>query len=229
METIRGKASRELDFNGLRERLSGYKHILLDLGTGDGRYVRTLAEHNPDWFAIGVDTCRENLQEHSRAKACNMLFIIAGAQNLPRELSGRVARLTINFPWGSLLDTLLSGDTALLDGIRRVSHAAASLEIRLNGGALAEMGTTLETGASQIGENLSRFGWQVGVPHGMSAVALREFPSTWARRLAVGRDPRAIAMEAWVSGMSCELTDIQCQTPDSGDRRVCRIAGDNAF
>ena len=50
--------------------LAGYNHISLDLGTGDGRYVRTLAERHPERFSIGVDACRENLREHSRGNIC---------------------------------------------------------------------------------------------------------------------------------------------------------------
>ena len=68
----------------LRERIAGYNHILLDLGTGDGRYVRYMAERHPNWFVLGIDTCRENLHEHSRAKLPNMLFIMAGCQGICR-------------------------------------------------------------------------------------------------------------------------------------------------
>src|SRR5437773_1926080 len=103
METIRGRKSLALDFNGLMEQLANYNHILLDLGTGDGRYVHTLAHKNPDWFVIGLDSCRENLREHSQAKLQNMLFIVASARDLPKELNGLVSHITINFPWGSLL------------------------------------------------------------------------------------------------------------------------------
>ncbi|HET9911668.1 MAG TPA: class I SAM-dependent methyltransferase, partial [Anaerolineales bacterium] len=107
METIRGRKSLDLDLNGWKERLANYNHIILDLGTGDGRYARTLAEGHPDWFIIGVDACRENLREHSQAKLKNMLFVIARAQDLPRELHGLVSHITVNFPWGSLLESLL--------------------------------------------------------------------------------------------------------------------------
>jgi len=197
METIRGRKSFELDFNGLKERLANYNRILLDLGTGDGRYVRTLADKHPDWFVIGVDSCRENLREHSQAKLQNMLFVIASAQELPRELNGLVSHITSNFPWGSLLEGLLISDTMLMRGLESISRSAASVDLRLNGGALAEVETTLEAGAEKIYNNMLRAGWQVETPVIMNANALRTFPSTWAKRLAFGRDPRAVMMSGY--------------------------------
>jgi 16S rRNA (adenine(1408)-N(1))-methyltransferase len=194
METIRGRKSLELDFNGLRDRLANYNHILLDLGTGDGRYVHTLADKNPDWFVIGIDSCRENLREHSQAKLQNMLFIIASAENLPRELDRLISHVTINFPWGSLLEGLLTNDPMLMSGLESVSHSATSVELYLNGGALAELGTTLEAGTEKIYNNMLQAGWQVGPPVMINASVLRSFPSTWAKRLAFGRDPRAMIL-----------------------------------
>lgn len=194
METIRGRKSLELDCNGLIDRLANYNRIALDLGTGDGRYARTLAESRPNWFVIGVDACRENLREHSQAKLQNLLFIIASAQNLPYELNGLVSHITINFPWGSLLDSLLTADPKLMRGLKSVSRPGASLYLRLNGGALAEAGKTLEAGTDRIFYNLLQAGWQIEYPMIMDAVALKKFPSTWAKRLAFGRDPRAMVL-----------------------------------
>ena len=197
METIRGKTSLDMDLTGLKERLVNYNRIILDLGTGDGRYVHSLAERNPNWFIIGVDSCRENLHEHSRAKLPNMLFVIANAQDLPRELSGLVSHVTINFPWGSLLESLLAGDPLLMRGLESISSSLASVDIRLNGGALAETGWDLEAGAEQIYNNMLQAGWQVNAPAVMNTDALRNFPSTWAKRLAFGRDPRVVAMNGY--------------------------------
>jgi 16S rRNA (adenine(1408)-N(1))-methyltransferase len=194
METIRGRKSLELDFTGLMDRLANYKHIVLDLGTGDGRYARTLAESRPNWFVIGVDACRENLREHSQAKLQNLLFIIASAQDLPCELNGLFSHITINFPWGSLLASLLAGDPKLMRGLKSVSRPGASLHLRLNGGALAEAGKTLEAGTDRIYFNLLQGGWQVKTPATMDAQALKSLPSTWAKRLAFGRDPRAMVL-----------------------------------
>jgi hypothetical protein len=194
METIGGRKSLELDLNGLTDRLANYKRIALDLGTGDGRYARTLAASRPNWFIIGVDACRENLREHSQAKLQNLLFIIASAQDLPHELNGLISHITINFPWGSLLASLLAADPKLMRGLKSVSRPRASLSLRLNGGALAEAGKTLEAGTDRIFYNLMQAGWQFEQPVLMDASVLQEFPSTWAKRLAFGRDPRALMM-----------------------------------
>lgn len=135
METIRCRASLHVDFAEFKEQLQTYNRVLLDLGTGDGRYVRTLAGSPPDWFVVGVDACRENLREHSRLKLPNMLFVIAPAQNLPHDLAGLFSHVTINFPWGSLLDGLLAGDPGLVRGLESVSRPDAQIEIRLNSSA----------------------------------------------------------------------------------------------
>ena len=194
METIRGRRSLALDLNGLKNRLANHNRVVLDLGTGDGRYARTLAGEHPDWFVIGLDACRENLREHSQAIRQNLLFVIASAQELPKELNGLVSDISINFPWGSLLESLLVGDAMLLRGLECVSASSASLDVRLNGGALAEAGTTLEAGAHTIHSHLLRAGWQIKTPALMDGMSLRNFPSTWAKRLAFGRDPRALVL-----------------------------------
>jgi hypothetical protein len=197
METIRGRKSLELDFNGLMDRLASYNRITLDLGTGDGRYVRTLAEEHPDRFIIGMDSCRENLRQYSQAKLQNILFIIASAQDLPKELNGLVSQITINFPWGSLLESLLINDSKLMRGLESISRLATSVDLRLNSGALSEAGTTLEAGVEKIYNNLIRSGWQIERPVVINANALRRLPTTWAKRLAFGRDPRAVTLHGY--------------------------------
>jgi len=197
MEIIRGKASLDLDLTELKERLTNYKRITLDLGTGDGKFALCHAGRFPNHFVIGVDSCRENLREYSRAKLPNLLYIIASAQNLPQELNGLVSHVTINFPWGSLLESLLIGDSKLMSGLASISRSVTTVEIRLNGGALTEVGWDLEAGAEKIYTNLLQAGWRVNIPTLMNTNALRSFPSTWAKRLAFGRDPRAIQLSGY--------------------------------
>ena len=194
METIRGKSSLDLDLNGLKDRVQNYERVVLDLGTGDGRYVHFLADRNPAWFTIGIDACRENLRESSRTRLPNVLFIIAEAQNLPVELSGLISHITINFPWGSLLESLLIADYSLVNGLASISKPNAQITIHLNGGALAEAGKNLDVGAEMIRESMNRSGWSIKKLSTMDHSVLRSFPTTWAKRLAYGRDPRAVAL-----------------------------------
>ena len=68
-------------------------------------------------------------------------------------------RITINFPWGSLLAALLDGDPALLDGLIALAQPGATLEIRLNRGALAEAGYTPEAGVMRIAAGVAGMGF----------------------------------------------------------------------
>ena len=199
METIRGKVSLDLDLNGLKDRLKNYDRVTLDLGTGDGKFAFHHARTFPSRFVIGVDSCRENLHEHSRAKLPNLLFIIASAQNLPPELNGMVSHITINFPWGSLLEGLLANDLALLCGLESISRSTTSIDVRLNGGALTEAGWSLEAGTDRIYDNFIHAGWRIKTPAPLSVHDLRDFPSTWAKRLAFGRDPRAMELTGYMA------------------------------
>jgi 16S rRNA (adenine(1408)-N(1))-methyltransferase len=194
METIRGNMSLDLDLKGLMARLANYDHITLDLGTGDGRFVRTLAERHPQQFVIGIDACRENLREHSCAKQHNMLFVIASAQELPCEFDGLFSHVVINFPWGSLLEGLLTRGPGLMCGLHRIARPEAQIEIRLNSDALKQTGKSLDAGAELVYGNLHWRGWKLDFPRFMPRDALKKFPSTWARRLAHGRDPRAMIL-----------------------------------
>jgi 16S rRNA (adenine(1408)-N(1))-methyltransferase len=200
LECVRGKASSYLDAADLAAQARGYAEALLDLGTGDGRYAWEMARAHPDWLTIGLDSCREGLRDRSRKAppGGNALFVIANALALPPGLAGLATQVAVNFPWGSLLLGLLDGDPALLDGLRAVARPGAILECRLNGGALAEAGWALDDGAARVGHVVRDAGF-VPAPPGptrLDARALRACPTTWARRLAFGRDPHAIYLRA---------------------------------
>lgn len=196
MEGIRGKHAYSIDAATLAARVAGYRDILIDIGTGDGRAVRHVAQRCPTSFVIGIDACRENLRLASRDAPCNALFVIANALTLPPELYGRATRITVNFPWGSLLVGLLDGDPALLGGLVALAQPGATLEIRLNRGALAEAGYELEAGAMRIRRAMQAWGFDVRRSDALDADALRHCPTTWAKRLAYGRDPRGWYLSA---------------------------------
>jgi 16S rRNA (adenine(1408)-N(1))-methyltransferase len=127
MECIRGKTSAGIDAAGLD---AGNDDVLIDVGTGDGRYVIHVARTRPSWFAVGVDACRENLRKASRRAPANALYVIANALALPKELDGMASKVTIHFPWGSLLVGLLDGEPGLLEGLLAIARPGAALEVR---------------------------------------------------------------------------------------------------
>ena len=194
MEIIQGKNTRQIGAEELALCMTGYHDVLLDLGTGDGRFVLQTAKSSPSMYVIGLDACRENLVEGSRNAPKNALFVIAGAENLPPELYGQASRLTINFPWGSMLRGLLEGGMGLLESLSQAAQPKAELEVRLNASALHEAGWELDPGAERVAEVLAASGFQLSKPLRLGPTDLRNTHTTWAKRLAFGRDPRAYAI-----------------------------------
>jgi len=59
----------------------------------------------------------------------NAMFIQAAVEDLPAELNGIADRIHINFPWGSLLRAVATGDQDILRSLRRVVVPHGLLEI----------------------------------------------------------------------------------------------------
>lgn len=199
MESIQGKRALQIDAPALLRRLAGYREILLDLGAGDGYFVRQMAAINTARFAIGVDACRENLRASSRVAPANALYLIADARALPRALDQQATHMTINFPWGSLLGGLLAEEAVLLERLAAAARPGALLELRLNAGALAEAGWELADGGEQARQALHGAGFQIRSIGAIGPRELRACPTTWAKRLAYGRDPRGL----YLAGRYC--------------------------
>jgi 16S rRNA (adenine(1408)-N(1))-methyltransferase len=189
MECILGAHIVEISRSELERKTAGQQPVLVDLGTGDGRFVLAAARADPTLLAIGLDACRENLHRSSRKAPDNALFAIANALDVPGEMHGLATEVTINFPWGSLLAGLLADPETLLGRLFR-PDARPSLTVRLNEGALTEQGVRLEEGAQVVWDRLRWAGYRLKPWRGLEAEDLRRCPSTWARRLAFGRAPR---------------------------------------
>jgi len=63
----------------------------------------------------------------SRLAPQNALFVVAVAEDLPAELDGTIAGISIYFPWGSLLRGLIAPSPAVLRSIARVLRPGGSL------------------------------------------------------------------------------------------------------
>lgn len=198
LEVIRGSRSDQLDREELLDLISRFRLVQIDLGTGDGRYAARLARAHPDRLVIGIDAYRENLRRTSRPDRAppNVIYIIANAQDLPRELDGIAERISILLPWGSLLGGLLGSEPGVIEGLAGIARPAAELEIYLNVAALAEAGWELLPGAEQVRRMLPAAGFEPGEIESLSVAELRRLPSSWARRLAAGPEPESVRILA---------------------------------
>jgi 16S rRNA (adenine(1408)-N(1))-methyltransferase len=111
--------------------------VVIDIGTGDGRFVYRLARENPAKFYIGIDANTKPLEKIStqatrnpaKGGAPNVIFIRAVVEDLPEELDESADEVHIHFPWGSLLRAVALGDAAVLRSVRRICAPGCLLEI----------------------------------------------------------------------------------------------------
>lgn len=111
--------------------------MVIDVGTGDGRFVCLSARQNPDKFFIGIDANAGALAKLSekihrkpaKGGLANALFVQAAVEDLPCELNGIASEVYVNFPWGSLLRTVAAGDLGVLSNLRRIAAPEAALKV----------------------------------------------------------------------------------------------------
>ena len=111
--------------------------VVIDIGTGDGRFVSALARENPNKFYIGIDANVKPLEKISmkatrkplKGGLPNALFIQAAVEDLPEELNSVADEIHIHFPWGSLLKAVATGDKDVLNALRRIATPECLLEI----------------------------------------------------------------------------------------------------
>ncbi len=111
--------------------------VVVDIGTGDGRFVHRSAQENPNKFFIGIDANTKPLEKismkatrkTSKGGLPNVLFVQAAVENLPEELNETADEIHIHFPWGSLLRAVIAGDKNVLQSLRRICAPDCFVEI----------------------------------------------------------------------------------------------------
>ena len=111
--------------------------VIVDIGTGDGRFVYESAKENPKKFFIGIDPNTKPLRKISmkatrkpaKGGRANVLFIRAAIEELPEELDNTADEIHIHFPWGSLLGAVATGDDHMLQSLHRMSAPGCFLEV----------------------------------------------------------------------------------------------------
>jgi 16S rRNA (adenine(1408)-N(1))-methyltransferase len=191
--------STETNLSGLLPRTGG--GIVIDLGTGDGRFVSAAAKKHPDKFFIGIDANVKPLEKPSmkatrkpaKGGLPNALFVQASIEDLPPELNGVADEIHIHFPWGSLLRAVAKGDPRALGSLYRIGSPACILEVIIgfdptrDASEIERLGLdplTSEFIRSTLTPRYASAGFAHVESRTLSPDAWSRIETSWARRLA---------------------------------------------
>lgn len=175
--------------------------MILDIGTGDGRFVYQSAKENPTKFFVGIDPNAKALEKISmkatrrsaKGGLPNLLFIRAAVEDLPTELADTAGEIHVNFPWGSLLKGVATGHPRILCGLRRLSKPRALLRVvigfdpdrdrrELERLKLADF--SLDYVRSTLMSRYAESGWNMKDAGVLEKDVWTRLQTTWARRLS---------------------------------------------
>ena len=212
VHTVVGRKITEIDAAWLRDLAARHARTVIDLGTGDGRAVTEEAAADPDALVIGIDADAATMAERSRRAAAapakggrpNAVFVASGVELLPESLDGIADRVTVRFPWGSLLRGAIGIDPAAAASIARLVGPNGTLELalsiiehdRLGARAAGAAATALDrlgrpfdgSDIERIRATFGHLGLRLVGVEPLPREALKTYGSSWARRLRVGLD-----------------------------------------
>jgi len=173
---------------------------VIDVGTGDGRFVYQSARRHPYRFYIGIDANARPLEKISekihrsatKGGLPNVLFVQAAVEDLPSELDGVGTGMHIQFPWGSLLRAVAIGDEKVLRNLRRLCADGAALEILMGLDPTRDRSEIERLGlesvsSSYVDDELAPHyraaGFEIIERRVMLQAELANLKSSWAKRL----------------------------------------------
>jgi len=212
MRILHGNKLLKVEDSIVRDQIGTYPAVLVDIGTGSGRFVYDTALKHPDCLVIGMDPCPENMADYA-AKAArplrkggtpNTLWAVSRIEELPAVLEGIADRVTIHLPWGGLRDGIVLGEQAVLRGITALGKPGAALFMLLAYCEEYERGEMFRRSLPSLDEKyleerlspaFSSYGIRVGRVEPWSNDRLKSLESDWAKKLAYGKSRTFYALE----------------------------------
>ncbi|HSX39577.1 MAG TPA: class I SAM-dependent methyltransferase [Candidatus Saccharimonadales bacterium] len=201
MRIVKGKKIEEmsdLEFNVLAKH---FAKVVIDLGTGDGRFIFKSALANPNNLYVGIDPSQTQLEIYSQKalknKLNNTLYVLGSIEKLPQELDDKAHQMHIFLPWGSLLQAIVKPDIVLLNQLLHLLKPFAELEIILGYNPETEPTETArleiaKIDATYIEEKIlpafSSAGFEKALYKKLTRQDLKKFETTWSKKLTFGKD-----------------------------------------
>jgi 16S rRNA (adenine(1408)-N(1))-methyltransferase len=133
MIILEGGKKVKIPPNQIKEILNKFETIVLDIGTGDGRFIYKSALKQPKTLFIGMDPLTSQMSAYSskinRKKLDNTLLVIGSIENIPTDLFSYVDKIYINLPWGSLLEKIIKAENTHIREINSLLKQNGEVEI----------------------------------------------------------------------------------------------------
>jgi 16S rRNA (adenine(1408)-N(1))-methyltransferase len=203
-------ATTTMDRDAFLEARANFTSTVVDVGTGDGRFVLALAYERPDALVVGLDPADDNMAEAAnkarrRRGPSNALFVRASVEALPEELRGVADEVFVQLPWGRLLEGIVLGDAEVIDGIAALCHPGARVAINLNNEIWLDSTPerfadlplpTPEYVDANVAPAFARAGIDLTPARMLDAAEAKALPTTWAKRLGHSRPhPKFVHVE----------------------------------
>jgi len=202
MQIIKGNKKEELTKKSFDTLVSNHNKIIVDLGTGDGRFVFKNASENPNNLYIGIDPSEKQLsiysKETNKKRLANALFVVGSIELLPQELCGCADHLYINLPWGTLLESIVNPTKERIETLANLMKPKATLEITLGYQDDTEPGEIERLDLPVLDEGLIKeiiypaFGGFAKLEmekfKRIEKLDLRGLDTSWAKKLTFGND-----------------------------------------
>ena len=204
MRVLHQKSEVAVSVEALREKAAVFDSVCLDIGTGDGKRLYRTAKAHPRTLFIGVDPVRENMLETAQKSAKkpakggldNLMLVIGAVEALPPELYDIADEITVYFPWGSLLESVIKPIVASLEQIRLTAVNGAAFTFITTyqdsyEGAEIEK-RQLPTLSREFFEGnysaqLAMLGFEVTEIAELTTEDVMQIGTQWAKRLCTGR------------------------------------------
>ena len=194
----------ELTPDALAELRGSLASTVVDVGAGDGRFAYHLASADPARLVVGLDALDEPMGEiaaksgrkPARGGRPNLVLVRAAIEALPPELTGIANEVSVQLPWGSLLEGIVLARDDVLGGLAALCSPGARVTVTLNGEIWLDSTPvryehlpvpTPEYVADVVAAGLARVGITFGAARYLSAAEAKALPTTWARKLGHGR------------------------------------------
>jgi len=202
MQIIKGSKKEEFTKKDLDTLVANYNEVIVDLGTGDGRFVFKNASENPNNLYIGIDPSEKQLEiyskETNKKRLTNILFVLGSIELMPSELLGLADYLYINLPWGTLLESVVNPTRESVTTIANLMKPNGTLEITLGYQDETEPGETERLDLPVLDDMLIReviypsfgaFGnLELEKYKRMEKLDLKGLDTSWAKKLTFGND-----------------------------------------